>query len=50
MIVGLVETGKVVPNEYQIAGEGFESISDAVKKQLQSGGAGGKFVVKLQLP
>lgn len=48
MIVGLVEAGKVVPNQYQVVGEGFESIADAVSQQQKSGGAGGKFVVKLQ--
>lgn len=50
MIVGLVEAGKVVPNEHEVFGEGFESISDAIAQHQKSGGSGAKLVVKLQSP
>ncbi len=51
MIKGLVESGKMIPNEVQLVGNGgLESIPQAVAEQQKSGGAGGKFVVKVQSP
>jgi hypothetical protein len=52
MIVSLVEAGKLLPNEYQVPVDavGFDGVAATVAAQQQSGGAGGKFIVRLQTP
>lgn len=48
MIVDLVEAGKLVPNPYEMVGEGFDSIIQAVEKLTKGGGSSAKLIVKVQ--
>lgn len=49
MIEGLIEAGKLVPNEFQVIGDvGFESVIEAWKEQQKNAGAGAKYLAKLQ--
>lgn len=51
MIVGLVESGKIVPNEYELVGQmGFDSAIEAYDYQRKGAAGSKKVVVKLQEP
>ncbi len=51
VIVGLVEKERVVPNPYDIVGEGgFESVIEALKYQQKGAGGSNKVLAKIQDP
>jgi hypothetical protein len=45
----LIEDGKIVPNEYDIVGEGgWESVLEAIAYQQKGAGGSNKVIVKIQ--
>jgi hypothetical protein len=49
-IVKTIEDGRIVPNEYELFGNGFEVLADAWKYQASGKGGSNKVIVKLQDP
>ena len=51
MLEGLIEAGKLKPNEYQVIGKvGLESVIEALKEQQKNAGAGPKYLAQVQSP